>query len=294
MLKIEDYIKQRKCEDGLNEFDMKERQSNNARIVEYCNDYFSNYLAQDDIQQKQKENEYKAEKYRVQLAEYSIDVQDWIVNIFRDHNIRMTTLAAQNLKDPLYLLFSSDNDYAKLNRKLFPILHKKYPWLHGSSQMLEKFTREYIHYLNTTDWRSSDCDRFQHYKDANSDKLTKWVEDTRVNYGIDLQAFATAYIDWYLETPSLWDRRIPWEGYADRYDYDIENSKDLLSISKLYVKINDKPYMQDRYNELLALLLVTYNKTACWLPIDILKGPLDGLGDADLTKIPRDPQDSKI
>ena len=99
MLLLEDYILQRKTEDGINDRDISARYSNAKACMGYVLDYYTNYLdsvPEDSETALQLE---KYEKYIKQLKDYSIDIQDWLVQVYIDHGNMLNRLIKAPLKD---------------------------------------------------------------------------------------------------------------------------------------------------------------------------------------------------
>jgi hypothetical protein len=69
MLKIEEYISRRKKEDGLNEFDLKDRSQNMKLCVDYVFEYFNNYLNITEAEERAVLQNEKMEKYRLRFRD---------------------------------------------------------------------------------------------------------------------------------------------------------------------------------------------------------------------------------
>lgn len=84
MLTIEEYIAKRKKEDRLNEFDVEKRIENIKLCVDYIFEYFNNYLDITEIESQTILNNERLDAFRKQLREYDKDIQDWLVNIYKE------------------------------------------------------------------------------------------------------------------------------------------------------------------------------------------------------------------
>ena len=81
MLKLEEYIVQRKREDQINECDKDARMENLQKCVSYVFEYFNNYLDITKMEERTNLNNKRLEKYRKQLNQYEAEVQEWLINL---------------------------------------------------------------------------------------------------------------------------------------------------------------------------------------------------------------------
>lgn len=74
-MKIEDFIKERKKRDNINEFDVDKKMDNLHQFVNYVFEYFNLYINIDELEKEKIELNEKALKYKKELSDYSIETQ---------------------------------------------------------------------------------------------------------------------------------------------------------------------------------------------------------------------------
>lgn len=85
MLKVEEYILQRKQEDKLDEFNLDKKVENIKSCIDYIFEYYNNYLNEEEISEKKIEEDEKLRKYKKQISQYDDEVIDWLINIYQNH-----------------------------------------------------------------------------------------------------------------------------------------------------------------------------------------------------------------
>ena len=137
MLKIEEYISRRKKEDGLNEFDLKDRSQNMKLCVDYVFEYFNNYLNITEAEERAVLQNEKMEKFRLRFRDYEPEVADWCVSIYREYGKQMDMSIGYLVKqDDLFFLYNTDSEFRGLSYDIYAKLIKKLPFLRGQTEML--------------------------------------------------------------------------------------------------------------------------------------------------------------
>ena len=104
VLIIEDYIAKRKKEDKLNEYDIDSKLDNMPICVNYVFEYFNQYLDDFRMDEKTALNVERLGKYRNQLNKYESEIQEWLVNIYDDHDKQINrSIINFPKKDELFL-----------------------------------------------------------------------------------------------------------------------------------------------------------------------------------------------
>ncbi|MFD1907831.1 hypothetical protein ACFSQ7_33410 [Paenibacillus rhizoplanae] len=98
MLTIEEYMARRKKEDQINEFSLKDRTANMKICVDYVFEYFNQYLDITKMDEQTILNDERLDKYRKSISLYEIEVQDWLVQIYDDHNKQIDRSIGRSLK----------------------------------------------------------------------------------------------------------------------------------------------------------------------------------------------------
>ena len=82
-VKLEEYLRKRKKEDGVNEYDSKKREENEQICVKYVLEYFNSYLNTTEEEKKAAAHEKQKEKYAGWVKDYSDDIRKWLIDIKR-------------------------------------------------------------------------------------------------------------------------------------------------------------------------------------------------------------------
>ncbi len=75
-MKIEEFIKLRKTQDKLDEFDVNKKMSNLHQCVDYVFEYFALYIDVDNLKRRKIERDEKIVKYQKRLSDYGLEVQN--------------------------------------------------------------------------------------------------------------------------------------------------------------------------------------------------------------------------
>ncbi len=112
MLTIEDYIAKRKKEDRLNEYNLNDRMENIKTCINYVFEYYNQYLDITQMDEQTVLNNERLEKYRNNISHYDSEIQEWLVDIYDEHNKKLDRSIINLLKkDELFLLYSSDSEF---------------------------------------------------------------------------------------------------------------------------------------------------------------------------------------
>ena len=257
MLLLEEYIAQRKKEDGINDRDVSARY-NNAKICSgYVLDYYTTYLdsiPEDNETLLQME---KYEKYRKQLEEYSPDIQDWLVQIYIDYGNMLTRLIRKPLlDDKFFYLHYKPEEFETMTYDVYAKLIKKYPYLHGKNASLKQLITEYHHSVSEPRWGFPVID----------DSVDEWCIDTYNRYGVNLNCFAENWVWDYTEHPELWAKGTkkksqfagsPWARCDYEYDYS-KSDVNLFGIDIIYRDMPKHSFLRGKKQELTTLLIYNW------------------------------------
>ncbi|MFA2604384.1 hypothetical protein ABR763_19865 [Bacillus cereus] len=120
MLKLEEYIVRRKQEDHINEFDKGAQIENLQKCVSYVFEYFNNYLDITKMEERTSLNNERLEKYRKQLKQYELEVQEWLVNLYEEYDKQIKRSIAHFLKkEELFFLCSTDSEFRSISYECY-------------------------------------------------------------------------------------------------------------------------------------------------------------------------------
>lgn len=251
MLKIEEYILQRKQEDKLDEFNLDKKVENIKSCVDYIFEYYNNYLNEENVSEKKIEEDEKLRKYRKQISQYDDEVAEWLVNIYQNHhNQKLNSVIGVALeKDYMFYLLHEEADFRALSYEIYPKLVKKYSYLKNDSEMIFKFIK----------------DHYRVRKDSEihipyiAEKLNKWVENTNKQYNVNIEKFVFKYLNKFSDNEHMWPRthkiRVRDNQGIMRTQYDYTKTNNLFNIDNLYIKISDKPFIKGK-RKLLEILMI--------------------------------------
>ena len=241
MLKIEEYISRRKKEDGLNEFDLKDRSQNMKLCVDYVFEYFNNYLNITEAEEKAVHQNEKMEKYSLRFRDYEPEVADWCVSIYREYGKQMDMSIGYLVKqDDLFFLYNTDSEFRGLSYDIYAKLIKKLPFLRGQTEMLFLFIKDY-HRIQS---QRRSVPIIAHVVDV-------WMEETWKKHQVNIAAFVSTWIMRFFDNEDLWpsSHRRKSKYSFRKYDYDYRQKSDLFSIGSLYRKMPKKTFIRGRKQE---------------------------------------------
>lgn len=125
----------------------------------------------------------KAKKYRNTLDFYDKQVQNWLVDMYKQHKSKLDRIIINAIEDYTFPLYTEESEFNKLSYNVYAKINKKYPFIEDSLEMLKLFLKEYHKKIN-----SNNC--MDTYIKSEIDNLIKWLEKTKEKYNINLQSFA--------------------------------------------------------------------------------------------------------
>ncbi|WP_160687497.1 hypothetical protein [Clostridium sp. C2-6-12] len=251
MFTIEEYIAKRKKEDNLNEFNKEKRIDNIKGCIDYIFEYYNNYLEINKIDENTVLNNEKIEKYHKYVSDYNQEVQDWLVDIFDEYENNMNVIIKHTIKsNKLFWLYNTDAEFRNQSYESYSKLIKKYTYLKTQTEMLFKFIKDYHRVINNE----------QINIPSFSDKITKWIIDTKETYGINIVAFVHDYMGDFFFEEDKWPRshkkKIKDSDNDEwHYEYDYKRKSNLFNLDLLYPKISDKPFIKGKKQYLEVLMM---------------------------------------
>lgn len=253
LLKLEEYIKKRKKEDGINEFEMAKRLENARICSNYVFEYFEKYLDEHKDENTSIPENRKMIKYRKQLEGYDSVIVDWLVKLYGEYgNYVNKTLGNIIDKDDLFLLYTEESEFRSLSYSCYSDAVKKHRYLRNESEMIFQFVKSYQKYVNNRYSNFVGIEKFP-------EKIQVWIESTYDKYAVNIVAFAYEYINYFFDTPSIWppkQRHKSKEPFVE-YEYDYKSGKDLFNIDGVYTRISNKPFIK-RHKKDLELILMYF------------------------------------
>ena len=256
MLTIDEYIKKRKEEDNLDEFDLKAKSENIKNTVNYVFEYYNGYLDLTEIEYQEAKESVKLTNYRKKFLDYDRAMQDWLVKVYSETGKYAHKYIENLLKDePTLFLFDSDSEFRKISYDCYAVLVRKIPFIKGNTEEVFQYIKEYKE-VNTTE------PDFAFYEYGRIPQLVSWIENTYKKYNINLIKFAEEWCHYFYDNEHLWDRKTKSDhGQYSFYSYDFKNSKIFFNVGSLYTRMNYKPFIKGKRKELQALILLTWFKT---------------------------------
>ena len=252
MLAIEDYIAQRKKEDGMNEFDLDKKGENTKLCIDYVFEYFNNYLNISKVEQRTVLHNEKLDKYHNQISAYSEEVQEWLLEIYDQYNKQLTKQIKNILKkDHLFFLYNKDSEFRSVSYECYSQLVKKMPFLKQQTEMLFLFIKDYHRVCS---------EKVDFYGElALPQEITEWLESVWKKYQVNLYLFAYEWVYYFIDHEELWDRahKVKDTRY-NGFTYDVTKGGNLFNLDALYRKIPKKSFIKGRKQEFEVLML------HCW------------------------------
>ena len=256
-MKIEEFMKERKKRDNIDEFDVSKKIDNIHQFINYVFEYFNLYIDIDEIEKEKIELNEKALKYKKELSDYSVETQEWLLKIFMEENIKFVrTLRNRLQEDIAFGLYYDSKGWQKASFNLYAKLIKKYPFLDRYIDELNRFTvdesnRTNVNYL---DQLSNEA------KGMLPEKVKDWVCKTGRKYHVDLMEWAFGYAEYFSDNSEAWpiSRRIKGE-YIDTYN--VKPKANRFDIDGLYNQLGDIEYIRGKKKYLEVIIMFVWLDT---------------------------------
>lgn len=250
LISIEQYIAKRKEEDKLNEFDTELRMENMKICVNYVFEYFNNYLDITEAEEQTTLNNERINKYRKQLQQYQLEVQDWLVYIYKEYDKQLNrSIGNLLMKDEFFLLNNKNSEFRSLSYDCYAHLIKSYPYLKGQTEELFLFIKEFHRIQSEPN---------QEFKALNiNEEINRWVEDTWEKYQVNVLKFAYSWVNHFYDNDDLWlakHKKKSQESWRN-YEYDFKQKNNLFNINSLYRKMPKKTFIKGRKQEFEILMM---------------------------------------
>lgn len=250
-MKIEEFIKERKKRDNIDEFDVDKKIDNIHQFVNYVFEYFNLYINIDELEKEKIELNEKALKYKKELSDYSIETQEWLVKIFMEENIKFVRTLRNRLNEVIaFGLYYDSKGWQKASFNLYAKLIKKYPFLDRYIDELNRFTIDESNRINMNylDQLNNEA------KGMLPEKIKAWVSKTGKKYHVDLMEWTLGYAEYYFDYREAWpiSRRIKGK-YLD--DYNVKPKKNRFDIDGLYNQLGDIEYIRGKKKYLEVIIM---------------------------------------
>lgn len=250
MVRLEEYISKRKKEDLINEFDKNKKDENLKICVNYIFEYFNNYLNISELEERTILKDEKLEKYRNQLQNYKIEIQEWLVNIYSEYgNFLDKSIGRRTKNEEIYFfLLNEESEFRSLSYECYAKYIKKFPYLKGQEEMLYKFLKEYHRVESNIELRKNP---------TINQEIDEWVEITKHNYGVNLYRFASDWVNYFYDDKDLWSasHKIKTSAPYTWYEYNYKNGNNLFNIDSIYRNMPKKPFTKGKKQEFEILFM---------------------------------------
>ena len=251
MLYIDEYIHQRKLEDGMNEFDTRQRLSNIRSCINYIFEYFDQYLNIEGAENRTSSDNEKIRKYERALRHFSPDVKNWLVSIYDIYKKQINRNISNILyQSNIFPFMYEDSDFRAISYECYTQLVKRFPFIKDQSELLFKFIKEY-HFIESTNYGLNIPDF--------SSRITEWINNTFQEYHVNLIMGFTYYLNGY------WDNRASWPAKYKikvesslpdfQYCYNVKAKENLFNIHTLYGQLGNRPFIKNHKKHMEILLM---------------------------------------
>lgn len=253
MLSLEEYISKRKKKDKINEFGFDKNIDNMRKCINYVVDYFTIYL---DINEEQKAIQIHAKKrttYEESIRGYDSGCQEWLLAIYEKLSICLNLRTKTHLKlYELFLLFDTEEEFDELVNDFLKLLPKKFSYLLSQKEQVKHLFKNQLSIMSKTDRNFDTLHVLQ-------PSIVNWVKDTYDKYEINLNAFAFDYASkWFDKT---YEYTSAYEGFQKvqrERQYDYKNVENLFNLDYLFLKLQKKPYLKGKRQELEIIIMYHY------------------------------------
>ncbi|MCO4097050.1 hypothetical protein KFV08_02640 [Macrococcoides canis] len=238
MLKIEEYIKDFKIKNKINEFDLANVKANKDLLIECITFYFDEYINETELEKTKRIHSEKVEKYRKQMKKYDKEIIDWAVQIYdkNQKSIDRYILSIVN-NERLFLLFSTEKEFENLSIQVCRELTKKLPDISLDKTDIYKFLINY-HKIKS-----------EFYKSINeisiSAPVDNWINETFNNFNVNLVAFAEEWLSYYFNHPNIWphSHKILTDDKYFPFQYDYKKEDILFNIDWICSEQKGKEFL---------------------------------------------------
>lgn len=260
-MKLEQYIRMKKKEDGIDEYDLSKRSENIQICVSYVHEYFENYLENQESKKSYVE-EQKRDRYRKSVSQYSPDIQDWLVDLYSRSGKYVHRHIHNLIGEPFFLLFSTEAEFRALTNEIYPEVIEKVNVLSGEEEMIYRFLRD-EHRIKS---------KFESYQQRIhiTDNIDEWISNTFKKYGVNIFAFCDEWAYEFSSDTSLWessrkirnhenDSMLEYGYYSlDHYmfwEYDYKSAGERFGLKSLFNQMPEKDFTKGKKQEFDAVLL---------------------------------------
>ena len=248
-VKLEEYLRKRKKEDGVNEYDSKKREENAQICVKYVLEYFNSYLNTTEEEKKAAAYEKQKEKYAGWVKDYSDDIRKWLIDMYSSYGKYLYRTLPTYISDPYFLLYDSEAEFRALSQEIFPAIIRRYRFLDGQEEMIYRFIKDEYRILSEV---SKVYNRLPHI----SAHIDIWMNKTYQEHGVNIYSFCEEYLTDYLENSDMWPdshklikevSESIWRGIlipSSTYcTYDYKQKDNLFGIDILYEDLPKKEFI---------------------------------------------------
>lgn len=258
MITIEEYIKKRKEDEKINEFDLENKSENMQIFIGYVIEYYNTYIDIDEMKKKLLKEDIKLRGYNKLITDYSIDIQEWLLRYYSLTGHRLHRPVQNYLKTfDIFLLVNNDNHFNRVSHKAYAKLGKKYKGLDNNLEWLQELIRE-EHAIQSKHYSFEITDYSFRVLDP-SENLIKYVEKTLKNHNVNLLEWSEKYVfnfsDQFNKWPVGHKVQTEYEGY---YEYDYKQKKNLFNIDVIYGQVSQLPYIKGKKKMLSSLVKIMW------------------------------------
>lgn len=251
MITLDEFIKKRMKDDKKDLLDLRKKEVNLQDCVNYVFEYFNTYINIDEKQSKQIENDEKLVKYSRQIEKYSSNVQNWLIEVYIQHNKRMNQQIPKLLKNiDVFLLTNSPEHFRKYSYKCYSQLVKKYPFMENYIDQLNDFIVD-EHRVQNNDYQLEKKDI------CFNDKIDRFIEKTFEKYNVNLLIWADNYANNFFDYEHMWPA-----GTYDVLEYGkcynpMKAKKNKFNIDNIYSQLSSLSYIRGK-KKILEILVMYY------------------------------------
>lgn len=263
-MRLEEYLKKRKEEDGINEYDIEKSEENAQICAKYVQEYFNDYLNTTEEKKKAAAHEERKEKYAGWVKDYSDDIRKWLVDMYSSYGKYLYRTLPTYISDPYFLLYDSETEFRALSKEICPAIIRRYRFLDGQEEMIYRFIKDEYRIQSEV---SRSYNRLPHI----SEHIDIWMNKTYQEHGVNIYSFCKEYLTDYLENSDMWPDSHKliretgewvWRGMvipsSTYYVYDYKQKDNLFGIDILYEDLPKKEFIVGKKQELEAVLLYYY------------------------------------
>lgn len=191
----------------------------------------------------------KIEKYSSRLHAFSPDVKKWLIDLYSQHyHLLNFTLKHIIDKNEYFLLCYSEEEFEIITIECLSKLTRKYTYLRDKKHGILLFIKD-LHRIENLVCHDDEIPKLPL-------NIERWINETMNEYNVEIRTFAARWCHNVMFNKSITKPKVSETilGFHE-LDKEFHKAENLFGINELYRDLYNKPFMIDKKQELLTLMV---------------------------------------